>query len=189
MRAPTISYKRHRFASQIVAHAVWLYDRFNLSLRAVEEILLERGIDVSYESIRRWILMFRPPIVPNLRHRQASSGDVWHLDGVVLEEILRSRGDKRMAKRLLIKHHGFVPKRIVSDRLRAYSAAKHEVASGLGNWSRKGWNIRAETSYLPPRRRERTVRGAGHRVGCKASSASTQQPAVDFQPHPIVARP
>jgi putative transposase len=58
MHTPTISYKRHRFPSQIIAHAVWLYARFNLSLREVEELLLERGIDVSYESIRRWTVKF-----------------------------------------------------------------------------------------------------------------------------------
>jgi len=182
MHTPTISYKRHRFPSQIIAHAVWLYSRFNLSLREVEELLLERGIDVSYESIRRWTVKFGPQIARNLRRRQARPGDVWHLDevvvkipdrsfwlwravdqhGVVLEEILQSKRDKQAAKRLLIsliKRHGFVPKRIVTDKLRSYGAAKREVASHVDHWSHKGLNNRAENSHLPFRKRERTMQG------------------------------
>jgi len=133
MQTSAISYKRHRFPSQIIAHAVWLYMRFNLSLREVEEMLLERGIDVSYETIRRWTVKFGPQIAQNLRRRQARPGDVWHMDevvvkiadrsfwlwravdqhGVVLDEILQSSRNKPAAKRLmlrLLKRHGFVPK-------------------------------------------------------------------------------
>ncbi len=85
MPSLSISYKRHRFPSQIIAHAVWLYVRFKLSLREVEEMLLERGIDASYESIRRWTVKFGPRIARDLRKRQARPGDVWHLDEVVLK--------------------------------------------------------------------------------------------------------
>ncbi len=182
MHTPSISYKRHRFSAQIIAHAVWLYVRFNLSLREVEEMLLERGIDVSYETIRRWTVKFGQQIARNLRRRQVRPGDIWHLDevvvkiagrsywlwravdqyGVVLEEILQSRRDKRAAKRLLvslIKRHGFVPKRIVTDKLRSYGAAKREVAPGLDHWSHKGLNNRAENSHLPFRKRERIMQG------------------------------
>jgi len=101
---------------------VWLYLRLNLSLCEIEEMLLERGIDVSYESVRRWISKFGPQIARNLRRRQAHPGDVWHLDevavecagekfwlwravdqhGRVLEEILQKRRDKKAAKRLLV---------------------------------------------------------------------------------------
>ncbi len=115
MQTPDISFKRHRFPPQIVAHAVWLYLRFNLSLREVEEMLLERGIDVSYETVRRWIAKFGPQIARNLRLRQARPDDVWFLDevvvkcagekfwlwravdqhGIVLKEILQKRRDKR----------------------------------------------------------------------------------------------
>ncbi len=70
MQTPSINYKRHRFPPEIIAHAVWLYVRFNLSLREVKEILLERGIDVSYETIRRWTAKFGPQIARNLRCRQ-----------------------------------------------------------------------------------------------------------------------
>ena len=140
MQTSDIIFKRHRFPPQIIAHAVWLYLRFNLSLREVEEMLLERGIDVSYETVRRWIAKFGPQITRNLRRRQARPGDIWYLDevvvkcagekfwlwravdqhGSVLEEILQKRRDKRAAKRLLValmKRYGFAPKRIITDKL------------------------------------------------------------------------
>lgn len=182
MKSSSICYKRHRFPPQIIAHAVWLYVRFNLSLREVEEMLLQRGIDTSYESVRRWVIKFGPLVARNLRQRQRRSGDVWHLDevvvsisgrkywlwravdqhGVVLDEILQSKRDKRAAKRLLrhlIKRLGFIPKRIITDKLRSYGAAKREVAPGLDHWSHKGLNNRAENSHLPFRKRERTMQG------------------------------
>ena len=169
MHTPSISYKRHRFPAQIIAHAVWLYIRFNLSLREVEEMLLERGIDVSYETIRRWTVKFGQQIARNLRRRPVRPGDIWHLDevvvkiagrsywlwravdqyGVVLEEILQSRRDKRAAKRLLVSlidRHGFVPKRIVTDQLRSYGAAKREVAPGLDHWSHRASTTARKTA-------------------------------------------
>ena len=78
----TACYKRHRFPAAIIAHAVWLYLRFSLSLRAVEELLLERGVEVSYETLRRWVAKFGPVIARGLRRRQAGPGRVWHLDEV-----------------------------------------------------------------------------------------------------------
>ncbi|WP_372573542.1 IS6 family transposase [Ruegeria jejuensis] len=180
MKSSSISYKRHRFPPQIIARAVWLYVRFNLSLREVEEMLLQRGIDVSYETVRRWVIKFGPALARNLRQRQNRPGDVWHLDevavkisgrkywlwravdqhGVVLHELLRPKRDKRAAKRLLrrlIKRLGFIPKRIITDKLRSYGAAKREVAPGLNHWSHKGLNNRVENSHLPFRKRERTM--------------------------------
>ena len=158
MQNLVVSFKRHRFPPQIVAHAVWLYLRFNLSLREVEEMLLERGIDVSYETVRRWNAKFGPQIARNLRRRQARPDDVWFLDevvvkcagekfwlwravdqhGTVLEEILQKRRDKRAARRLLValmKRYCFVPKRIITDKLRSYGAAKAEMAPSLDHWS------------------------------------------------------
>jgi putative transposase len=157
-----------------------LYVRLNLSLREVEELMLERGVDVSYETIRRWSVKFGPLIAHVLRRRQPRPGDMWHLDevvvkiagrsnwlwravdhhGAVLEEILQSRRDKRAAKRLLVKlmkRWGFVPKRIVTDKLSSYGAAKREVAPGLDHWSHKGLNNRAENSHLPFRKGERVM--------------------------------
>ena len=182
MQREKTSYKRHRFPPQIIAHAVWLYVRFNLSLREVEELMLERGVDVSYETIRRWTVKFGPLITHVLRRRQPRPGDVWHLDevvvkiagrsywlwravdqhGVVLEEILQSKRNKRAAKRLLVKlmkRWGVMPKRIITDKLRSYGAAKREVAPGLDHWSHKGLNNRAENSHLPFRKRERPMQG------------------------------
>ncbi len=79
-----ISYKRHRFPPEIILQAVWLCVRCNLSLRAVEEMLLAHGVDVSYETIRRWVMKFRPRIARSLRRRQARPGDILHLDeGIV----------------------------------------------------------------------------------------------------------
>ena len=134
--ASSISYKRHRFPPQIIAHAVWLYVRFNLSLREVEEMLMARGIEVSYETIRRWTVKFGPAIARQLRRRQARPGDIWHLDevvvkisgrkywlwravdqnGLVLEEILQNRRSKAAAKRLLRRLivQFDLPKRIVT---------------------------------------------------------------------------
>lgn len=83
-------------------------------------------------------------------------------DGVVLDEILQPRRDKCAAKRLLVrlmKHWGFVPRRIITDKLRSYGAAKRDVAAGLDHWSRKGLNNRAENSHLPFRKRERVMQG------------------------------
>ena len=144
--------------------------------------MLERGVDVSYEAIRRWTVKFGPLIAHLLRGRQSRPSDVLHLDevvvkiavrsywlwrvvdqhGVVLEGILQSKRDKRAAKRLLIKlmkRRSFVPKRIITDKLRSYGAAKREVAPGLDHWSHKGLNNRAENSHLPFRKRERAMQG------------------------------
>src|SRR5688500_18835913 len=79
-----VSYKHHRFPPQIIAHAVWLYFRFPLSLRLVEEMLLERGIIVSYETVRRWALKFGPDYARRLKRKRPSRRDVWPLDEVVV---------------------------------------------------------------------------------------------------------
>ena len=176
------AYKRHRFPARLIAHAVWLYFRFPLSLRLVEELLLERGVVVSYETIRRWAAKFGPAIARGVRRRAPRPGDVWHLDevrvvirgkvhwlwravdqhGAVLDEILQRHRDKRAAKRLLIKllkRQGWVPRRIVTDELASYGAAKREVAPGIEHRSHKGLNNRAENSHLPLRKRERRMQG------------------------------
>ncbi len=144
MKSPTVSYKRHRFAQQIISNAVWLYFRFPLSLRLVEEMLLERGVVVSYETIRRWGRKFGPAYAKQLRRRRPSRQDVWHLDevvisiagrkhwlrravdqdGYVLDEIVQSQRDTKAAKRLLIrllKKAGMQPKRIITDNVTTMS--------------------------------------------------------------------
>lgn len=144
--------------------------------------MLERGVEVSYETIRRWTVKLGPLIAHVLRRWLPRRGDVWHLDdvvvkiagrsywlrrsldqhGAVLEKILQSKRDKHAAKRRLIKlmkRWGFVPKRIITDKLRSYGGAKREVAPSLDHWSHKGLNSRAENSHLPFRKRERAMQG------------------------------
>lgn len=176
-----VSYKRHRFPPQIIAHAVWLYFRFPLSLRLVEEMLLERGILASYETIRRWALKFGPDYARRLRRKTPSRRDIWHLDevvvtiagqkhwlwravdqdGYVLDEI-EDRRDTKVAKRLLkrlLKKQGCPPRRMITDKLSSYAAARRQVMPEVEHRSHKGLNNRAENSHLPFRRRERARHG------------------------------
>jgi putative transposase len=178
----SVSYKRHRFPPEIIAHAVWLSYRFPLSLRMVEEMLLERGIVVSYETIRRWGRKFGPDYARRLRRKQPSPNDVWHLDevvisiagkkhwlwravdqdGYVLDEIVQSRRNTKAAKRLLIRlmrKQGITPKRIITDKLASYGAARRQVMPSVEHRSHKGLNNRAENSHVPLRKRERMMQG------------------------------
>ena len=175
-------YRRRRFPREIIAHVVWLHARFPLSLRMVEEMLLERGIDVSYETVRRRGMKFGPVLARELRRRTPRPGDVWHLDevrvvirgqvhwlwravdqhGVVSGEILQRRRDTRAARRLLVrllKKQGWLPRRIVTDRLPSYGAAKREVAPSLEHRAHKGLNNRAENSHGPLGKRGRQMQG------------------------------
>jgi putative transposase len=177
-----VSYKRHRFPSEIIAHAVWLYFRFPLSLRLVEEMLLERGIVVSYKTIRRWGRKFGPEVARRLRRKQPNPDDVWHLDevvisiagrkhwlwravdqdGYVLDEIVQNQRDTKAARRLLIrlmKKQGIAPKRIITDKMPSYAAARRQVLPRVEHRSHKGLNNRAENSHLPLRTRERMMQG------------------------------
>src|ERR687894_2531262 len=176
-----ISYKRHRFPPQIIAHAVWLYFRFPLSLRLVEEMLLERGIVVSYETIRRWGKKFGPDYARRLRRKQPSPHDVWHLDevvisiagqkhwlwravdqdGYVLDILVQSCRNAKAAKRLLrklLKRQGMAPRVMITDKLASYAAAKRVVMPGVEHRQHKGLNNRAENSHQPTRRRERIMK-------------------------------
>ncbi|API55228.1 IS6 family transposase [Rhizobium beringeri] len=180
MNLNAVSYKRHRFPPSLIAHAVWLYTRFPLSLRLVEEMLLERGIVVSYETIRCWARKFGPDYARRLRRKAPSPDDVWHLDevvvtiggrkhwlwravdqdGYVLDEIVQTRRNTKAAKRLLtrlMKKQGCLPKRIVTDKLRSYGAARRHVMPTVEHRSHKGLNNRAENSHLPLRKRERIM--------------------------------
>src|SRR3954451_11275704 len=78
--APASRYKNHRFPVEIISHAVWLYFRFCLSFRDVEEILLERGVIVTYETIRKWCRKFGQQYANQLRRRRPRPGDKWHMD-------------------------------------------------------------------------------------------------------------
>jgi transposase-like protein len=175
-----ISYARHQFSPDIIRHAVWLYYRFTLSYRDVEELLAERGIDVSYESVRRWALKFGPKIAAGLIRRRPRPDNRWNLDemvvriagrhmflwravdseGEVLDMLVQRRRDKSAALRLLrklMKRQGFAPRTIVTDRLRSYGAALRDLGfAGQHNQGLRA-NNRAENSHLPIRRRERKM--------------------------------
>jgi putative transposase len=138
--------RRHRFPPEIIQHAIWLYLRFTLSYRDVEELLAERGLDLSYETVRRWALKFGPVITRRLPRRRPRPSDRWHLDemvvriaggrmylwravdheGEVLDMLVQRRRDSRAALRLmrkLLKKQGFAPKLLVTDKLRSYASA------------------------------------------------------------------
>jgi len=173
-----LSFKRHRFPSEIIRHAIWLYARFTLSFRDVEELLAERGVDASYETVRRWMLKFGPGIAANIRRTRPQPSDHWHLDemvisirgerywlwravdneGEVLDFLVQCRRNAKVAMKLMIKllkKFGFAPTRIVTDRLRSYSTALRAI--GLTGDHDRGLraNNRAENSHQPVRRRER----------------------------------
>ena len=176
-----ISYARHRFPAVVIAHAVWLYFRFTMSFRDVEDLLAERGIDVSHETIRCWTLKFGIGTAKTLRSARVNPSARWHLDemvirirgtrmylwravddeGEVLDMLLQKRRNKRAALRLmrkLLKNIGIHPESIVTDGLRSYGAAAHDLnLSERHHPGRMRKNNRAENSHLPIRRRERKM--------------------------------
>jgi putative transposase len=177
---PPISYARHKFPPVVIQHAVWLYVRFTLSYRDVEDLLAERGLDVSYESIRRWVLKFGPAIARRLRQRRPKPTAHWHLDemvvriagkrmylwravdseGEVLDIIVQRGRDKAAALKLmrkLLKKQGFAPTVIVTDKLRSYAAAFAELGLAADHERGLRQNNRAEVSHQPVRRRERKM--------------------------------
>src|SRR5512140_1013363 len=138
-------YKGYRFPPEIISHAVWLYFRFSLSFRDVEELLAQRGIVVTYETVRQWCLKFGQTYANELKRRRCRPGDKWHLDevflkingkqhylwravdqhGNVLDILVQSRRDKKAAKRFfrkLLKGFQYVPRVIITDKLRSYGA-------------------------------------------------------------------
>ena len=178
----TNSYARHRFPPNVIRYAVWLYLRFTLSYRDVEDLLAERGFEISNETIRRWVLKFGPAIARNLRRGRSVAHDRWHLDemvvsiagrgmyiwravdseGEVLDMLVQPRRDKTAALKLLrklLKRQGFAPTVIVTDRLRSYGAALQLI--GFSGRHEQGLraNNRAENSHQPVRRRERKMQG------------------------------
>src|SRR5712672_2801774 len=169
-----ISYAGYRFPPVIIQQAIWLYLRFTLSFRDVEDLLAERGIMVSYETVRRWVNHFGPLIAADLRKRRPKPHTTWHLDevylkiagrmvylwravdaeGEVLDVLVQTRRNKRAALKLmrkLLKKYGFVPDKLVTDDLRSYSAAARDL--GIAKRHERGrWrNNRAENSHQPTR--------------------------------------
>ncbi|MDX3696548.1 IS6 family transposase [Streptomyces europaeiscabiei] len=179
MRAVAPSYKGHRYPVEVISHCVWLYFRFPLSFHEVEELMLERGIVVSYETVRRWCAKFGQRYADSLRRRRPRPGDKWHLNEVFIKIngeqkylwravdqdgniLVQSRRDKAAARRFfrrLLKTAGAVPRVVVTDKLRSYGAAHREVVPSVEHRSHKGLNKRAENSHQPTRQRERAMKG------------------------------
>ena len=174
-------YIRHRFPPEIISHAVWLYHRFTLSFRDIEELLAIRGIQTSYESIRRWCLKFPAQYYKILRKKQGRLGDLWYLDevfvsiggkrqylwravdqdGDVIDILVQSRRDKRAALRFfrkLFKKQGSTPWKVITDKLRSYSSALRKIVPSLVHITEQYENNRAEVSHEPTRQQERQMR-------------------------------
>src|SRR5271169_2803872 len=182
MRTPARArYAGYRFPAEIISHAVWLYFRFPLGLRMVEELLAARGIIVSHETVRQWALKFGQQFANQIRRRLPRVGDKWHLDevvlkiaevkhwlwravdqaGVVLDVLVQRRRNKKAATRMLrklLKKQMRPPRVMITDKLASYGAAKREVMPGIEHRQHKGLNNRAENSHQPTRRRERQMK-------------------------------
>ncbi|MDO8911207.1 MAG: IS6 family transposase [Phenylobacterium sp.] len=209
-----ISFKRHRFPPDVIRYAVWLYFRFTLSIRDVEELLAQRGIEVSREAVRCWVNKFGPLMAANLRRRRGPPTGRWHLDemvvkiagrrmylwravddeGEVLDVLVQRRRNKHAALKLLrklLKNQGVHPEAITTDKLASYRAAARDL--GLSGRHRPGGmreNNRAENSHLAIRRRERKQQkfksqGSAQRF---LSSHSAVYNTFNTQPH-LTSRP
>lgn len=174
-------YRKHRFPPEIIAHAVWLYHRFSLSFREVEELLAERGVTVSHEAVRLWCFKFGQAFAKKLRRRRGQPGDTWHLDelfirirgaryylwravdqdGETLDILVQKRRNTKAAKRFfrkLLKGLRYVPNRLVTDQLRSYAAAHRTTLPSVHHCTTHYANNRAEVSHQPTRQRERQMR-------------------------------
>jgi putative transposase len=175
------SYRGYRFPREIIAHCVWLYFRFCLSFRDIQEMMLERGVEVSYEAIRLWCLKFGAEYAKRLRRQRGRPGGTWHLDevfckingelvylwravdqsGEVLDVLVQKRRDAKAAKRFfrkLLKGHRYLPRAIVTDKLASYASAKKDLIPGVAHHRGRLLNNRAENSHQPTRARERAMR-------------------------------
>ena len=175
-----LSYRRHRFPPTLIQHAIWLYLRFTLRYRDVEEMLAQRGLDISYETVRRLVLKFGPLIARNLRQGRPRPSARWHLDemvvriagkrmylwravdheGEILDMLVQRRRDKRAALRLmrkLLRKQGFAPKLLVTDRRGSYGAAFRQLRLTCRHEQGVWKNNRPENSHQPVRRRARKM--------------------------------
>ena len=181
MKTTSNTYSGYRYPAEIISHAEWLYFRFALSFREVEELLAARGIGLSYETVRQWCRTFGQQFANPIRRRQGRSCDIWYMDevfipiggkwhylwravdqdGDVLDILVQKRRDKRAAKRFfrkLLKGLTYAPRRIVTDKLGSYGSAQKELLPGVIHDQGKRLNNRSEVSHQPTRQRERQMR-------------------------------
>jgi len=174
-------YKGYRYPIEVIGHAVWLYHRFALSLRDVEELMLARGVVVTHETIWSWCAKFGPDYAAQLRRRRPRPGDKWHFDevfvkingtthylwravdqhGNVLDILVQSRRNAVAAKRFfrkLLKGLRYVPRVIVTDKLASYQVAARALLPSVTHRRTKYLNNRAENSHQPTRVRERVMK-------------------------------
>jgi putative transposase len=182
LNADAVFYRGFRYPAEIISHCVWLYYRFPLSFREVEEMMLARGVVVSHETIRQWCTKFGAAYAAGLRRRRARAGDKWHLDevfikvngvrqylwravdqdGNVLDILVQSRRNTKAAKRFLaklMKTQRRVPRVLVTDKLRSYAAAHRDLMSSVEHRQSKYLNNRAENSHQSTRQREQAMKG------------------------------
>ena len=209
-------YRRHRFPAEIIAHAVWLYFRFPLSLRMVEDMLAARGIIVTHQTIRDWAEKFGRHFANEIRRRSAGRlGDKWHLDevvvsiagkkcwlwravdqeGFVIDVLVQSRRNAKAARRLmrkLLKTQGRAPRVMITDKLRSYDAAKRQIMPGVEHRSHKGLE-QSGGKFAPAD----PTTGEDHetlQVDATASAfrlhpRSRRQPVPLSPPQPLIVRP
>ena len=193
-----LCYRRHHFPPEIIQHAIWLYLRFTLSYRDVEELLAERGLDMSYETVRRWVLKFGPAIARRLRQRRPRPSDSWHLDemvvriagermylwravddeGEVLDMLVQRRRNKHAALKLLrrlLKRQGIHPETITTDKLASYGAAARDWGSLTVT------DLAACARITAPR--TRTCRSGAESGRCSGSNPRAK-PSVSSPPMP-----
>jgi len=182
MNSARSPYRGYRFPPEIISYCVWLYFRFSVSYRDIEELMAERGVVVTYETIRTWCYKFGQDYAKRIRARRGQLGDTWHLDevylkiggglqylwravdqdGSILDILVQPRRDKKAAARFfkkLLRRLRYAPRVVVTDRLASYSAPCAELLPNTAHRRDKGMNNRAENSHQSTRERERRMRG------------------------------
>jgi len=175
-------YQNHRFPGEIISHGVWLYYRFPLSYRDVQELLCERGIDVTHEAICQWCRKCGQDDANQLKRRRPRPGDTWHRDEVfltihgkrhdlwravdqddhALDMLVQNRRNKQAAKKVvrkLLKGLHYVPRVLITDKRKSYGAAKREILPGVEHRQSRYLNNRCENSHRPTRQREYRMQG------------------------------
>ncbi|MGH3805873.1 MAG: IS6 family transposase [Pseudonocardiaceae bacterium] len=202
---PSSLYKGHRYSVEIISHCVWLYHRFPLSLREVEELMMARGVVVTYETIHQWCRKFGQVFANGLRRRRARPGDKWHLDevfitiqgkthylgravdqdGNVLDILVTSRRDATAATRFfrtLLRGLRSVPRVLVTDKLASYGVAHRRLMRGVEHRRSKYLNNRAENSHQPTRQRERAMKKFASPGGAQRFLSAFSDISPHFRP-------